>query len=353
MKIAYVGDLIFGDQPVKFGYGCYHQNLKYDFFENVSEVFEMYDYCIANFEAVIKDINGEKNISTWSMVTTKEVVKKIKEAGINAVSVANNHTMDYGVEWFDNTVMELERVGVVVLGKKNELCKTIEINSTKVALVCFSDLKVKDNNVGYVLEPDSIDFKNIKEELNNADIRVVYCHWGSEFIKKPTEDQLTRLEGIIEYSFDAVIGHHAHIIQEYCLYKNTPVFFSLGNFISDYWQERARETAILVQEIDEKKRSSFSFIPCMINKFGLPNVIGKQEQIVLQCYANNKVTNEEINKERWRLRIEYLKEIIANFYKIKGKRFLLKWLFSRLIYIFVNFRKEKKDPNIIYEKYKI
>lgn len=349
MKIGYIGDLIFGDQPVKFGYGCYHKGES--FFDNVKPVLSSFDYTLANFESIIRNNISNKNISNWSMCTTSSIVKQIKDAGIKGVSIANNHTMDYGVDSYNYTVECLEKEGIDVFGKKDELCKTIIINGKKVSFVCFSDLKVKADNIQYSYSPSEQQFQNIKAQLEISDIKVCYCHWGSEFIVKPTKEQINRVNQLDQLNFDVIIGHHAHVLQTPYIINNTPVFFSLGNFVSDYWQKRARKTEILIQDIKESKHT-FTKIDCYINVKGAPEVKDYKEHVcILDKYKGEIATNKEINKERWLLRKEYVIEILLNFHKIKGKFHIVKWLFSRFLYIINNYNKEKKNPNIIYEKY--
>lgn len=349
IKIAYLGDLIFGDQPIKFGYGAYSQNLEFDFFADLKSNFNQYDYTIANFESVIKLMPKKMSISTWSMCTSKVVARRIREIGIKGISIANNHTMDYGKKWFDYTVKCLESENIDVFGKVEKPYKILNLCGKKIVIIAFSDLIVKYDDVPYYNKPDIVELFNLISQIKDVDYKIIYCHWGSEFVVKPTNEQLSRLNDLSALNIDAVVGHHAHVIQDKFIYKGMPVFLSLGNFISDYWQIRARKTEIIIQEIDSEVR--WKSIPCLINEKSRPQIDNYEYLIDLPDYDNQLVTNEEINKERWQLRREYVRHILVNFFKVKNKIMLIKWLLRRFVYIIHNFKKEKKNPNIIYEKY--
>lgn len=354
MNINFTGDLMFGDQPVKFGFGfdSLHNSKGYtNIFNGVKDVFNEADYNIANFETVIRTRPTDANISNWSMCCDSQILSELKKCNTLVVNVANNHTMDYGQDVFLKMIELFEENDIAYFGTKNKPYIFLKDDEEKICLLGISSLKVKEKKPLYSTIFD-LNFNNLKIEFEKEKITklVIYVHWGSEFIYYPTEEQLGNLDILMTLKPDLIVGNHAHIIQYFCRYKNVPVFFSLGNFISDYWQMRTRKTFILNYN---SLSNDFIKVDCEISKKKyLPQVIN-QEKIVLEEITDfSKITSSsDIFKNRWRLRFEYLFYIILNFYKIKKKGEFIKWIWGRIIYVLNNFNKEKRNPNIIYEKY--
>lgn len=129
------------------------------------------------------------------------------------------------------------------------------------------------------------------------------------------------------------------------------MFFSLGNFISDYWQKRARKSLIIEYESSDSSIKKYDVL--IDKKTFLPKVLDNTASAInFELELKKIASNNHILFNRWRLRFEYIIHMIFNFHKIKNHKYYIKWIFGRVVYIFSNFFKEGKNPNIIYEKYK-
>lgn len=130
------------------------------------------------------------------------------------------------------------------------------------------------------------------------------------------------------YGFDSIIGHHSHIIQPPSLIKSKLLYFSLGNFVSDYWQYRFRKSTIMEYNFDDPRLLKEKI--CFIKPDGTPKIVGKVEKYLNENKSLSPINNFLINIERLRVRFEYLYITMINCYKIRGKRAFLKWLLSRI-----------------------
>lgn len=353
MEINFVGDLMFGDQPVKFGYGFDSQHSGNNYsgvFNNVKEVFSESDYNIGNFETVIMSRPTKLSISNWSMCCDERIIPELKNAKIDILNLANNHTMDFGPKWFLYTKNQLENAGISVIGLKEKPYVLIGEEDNLTAVIGVSYLKVKDPDPLYFSTPSKENWDTIILELNKLGTKkkILYIHWGNEFIYKPTSGQIKILSDLEKYSFDAIIGHHPHIIQANFLYNKTPVFCSLGNFASDYWQNRARKSVILKFNTTS---SIFYTLDCFIDEKGIPSKVNSFQEVNLKPFNGEIAETNEIFNERKRLRREYLKEIFLNGYKIKNKIKFINWIFKRVQFLVKYSRLERTNPDIIYEKY--
>ena len=347
-SVNFMGDLVLGDQPVIYGFGfdSVWGPKKYSgIFDGVCECTVSTKYNVANFEAVIKKRENHMSVSEWSMCCDESISVELKKANINIVSVANNHTMDYGIKWFDYTVKCLTDNGINVIGIKDKPYTKIQLDEKKVAIVSASYIKVKANkDIGYFYNPTQEEWERVFAECDDCDMKIVYIHWGNEFIKTPTETQKSIATMLITLGVDVIIGHHPHILQHNQLVLGNPVVYSLGNFISDYWQKRLRKTSI-INFCTSKQLVQYD---CIIDKFGCPQLLDNNSK---ELDYSKKTERESVFLNRTRMRIEYLVKILCNFYRIKEKRKFAKWIYKRFIYIIKYFFSEIKNPDIVYEHY--
>ena len=347
-EINFVGDLIFGDQPVLFGTGfdsrwskCGYEGIFY-YVKNVTNNAE---FTIANFESVIKDRPYNENVKTWAMCCDKRICNELLKAKINVVSVANNHSADYGEEYFAFTVSELERSGIKVIGKKESPGVVLEVGNKKIGIIAASYLKTSHKNVNYFFCPSKDEWTHAIKSLGKIDKCIAYIHWGSEFVTNPTLKQIDIMKMILDSGIDDIIGHHSHILQSKYITGNNRVFFSLGNFVSDYWQKRLRKSEIIQYDV---YNDEYYQLECNIDELGIPKY---GAHCVKAHFETEFLEADNIFSNRIRMRVEYLFRIIISFPKIKEKKAFIKWLLSRIRYLIFNIIKEIKNPDIIYEKY--
>ena len=354
MRLSFIGDLIFGDQPVTFGYGfdsVHSKNQYHGVFNGVKENLSGSAVVVGNFESVILPRHATQTISNWAMCCDATVVKQLHQSNIRIVSLANNHTMDYGDKGYLSTKKELYEHGIATIGDLERPFLLREINGSMVGIIGASYLKVSCQKPLYFYRPDREQWNNAIKLMRNkgAEIIIVYLHWGNEFISLPNEEQVNIAEMLTEMGIDLIVGCHAHILQNPTLINEAPVYFGLGNFISDYWQSRLRKTVILHAEISGNRISLFQD-ECEINDMGC--ALFKRTNSRIHYQPVQIATKEIISKERYRVRLEYLLHLLRNFHRIKGKGDMTAWLFRRLVYLIKYFRQELHDPNVLYEKYK-
>lgn len=349
-RIQFVGDLIFGDQPVIFGCGFdgkWNKNNYSEIFAGVKNEFNSSDINVANLETVIMKRPQKPNVNNYAMCCDERIIPVLKANKIGIVSIANNHSLDYGVEEYNNMINMLEKAGITVIGKKDKSWTVVETEGKKIAIIAATYLPVyKVKEVPYLFKPKKEDWKRILKEIGDVDKTIAYIHWGSEFVTAPTDKQKEIRTEILNAGVDDIIGHHPHILQKNEKIENHNIIYSLGNFMSDYWQKRLRKTQILVLDTNS---FDYSIIPCEISKKCIPHTIGKRQKIE---YTKEKDWKQNsLFFSRMRMRFEYLFHIFKCFPKMKGKREFLSWLWKRVKYVLTNMRNEVKDPEIIYKKY--
>jgi len=91
--------------------------------------------------------------------------------------------------------------------------------------------------------------QTVREASTDADIVILLCHWGDEFAMVPSKNQLKTAKELVNSGANLIMGHHPHVYQGLQRIDSFPVFFSLGNFVSDMRQSYLRRAAIGVVEI--------------------------------------------------------------------------------------------------------
>lgn len=213
-------------------------------------------------------------------------LKAMKDSGIDIVTLANNHSLDYGYDGFIDTLNyidkhELKRAG----GGKNKeeaLAGTIvEVNNIKIGVLSFSrvvptvDWYATTKRPGIVGAYDG-HIKEVIEQINimkeNTDLIVVSIHWGVEGSNHPRVEEINLAKKLIDNGADIIMGHHPHVLQGIEIYNSKPIFYSLGNFIFTSKGENARNTVIAQVNLIDKEIDNIKLIPTtIVNGQPIPN----------------------------------------------------------------------------------
>lgn len=241
--LTFVGDCTFGSNPANWyaPYGFIKSvGENYDFpFQNVREYFENDDFTMVNLEGALCD-EGNPVEKKFNFKGPVSYVNFLTENSIEAVTLANNHTYDYGDSGYKSTVRTLEEAGVPY----------VEGNSTAV-VTTESGLTIGLYAATYA----SIDMEDLKADVaalreQGVDIIVWAVHWGTEGSYRPAESQTEQAYAAIDAGVDIVYGSHPHVLQKVESYNGGMIYYSLGNFcFGGNLYPRDMDTAILRQQV--------------------------------------------------------------------------------------------------------
>jgi poly-gamma-glutamate synthesis protein (capsule biosynthesis protein) len=147
--------------------------------------------------------------------------------GFTAVSLANNHALDFGADGYAQTTDFLTQAGIAPFGHPLNTKDLSTIVSTDSKTLCL---------VGYhsLFDPESAWVEaEIKKLRPTCSYVVVVAHWGEEYQHEPTASQKLKARTFIDLGADLIIGAHPHIVQPVEVYNNRAIFYSLGNFLFD------------------------------------------------------------------------------------------------------------------------
>lgn len=239
-------------------------------FVNVKPLFQRCDFVIANLECPVTEINApltKKYVFRGDPIWLPE----IRKAGITHLCLANNHTIDQGIEGLENTFKNLQNNQLIGIGygtNQQSACEPVIIEKNQIRIAIFSSVLIPIEGYTTTNNKPSICQDNIEiltekiklyKQANNGTKILVILHWGNEYHTTPTAFQIQQAKALIDAGANCIFGHHPHVIQNDMLYCGKPIFFSLGNFIFDQESE-----GLIVELVISKQKLEVTKYPIFI-----------------------------------------------------------------------------------------
>lgn len=232
--------------------------------ESIIRLFSQSDYNMANLEAPVTKSNRKILKTGPHLKADKDSTLSVLESlSINLVTLANNHVLDYDEQGVKDTLdfcMEnnIQTVGAGMNLKEASQILYIDTEEGRVAVVNFAEnewASATSDSAG-ANPMDIIDNAHqIQSAKKNADYVFVIVHGGHEYYNLPSPRMQKQYRFYAEQGADIVIGHHTHCISGNEIYKEVPIYYSLGNFLftSDSQHEDWYNGLILEIEIKGRK----------------------------------------------------------------------------------------------------
>jgi len=222
------GDMTIGGDVRKRGDSLFDRELKrqggdiHFLTRNVRDILLEDDMTIVNFEGTLTTAPVYKANNQFVFSAPPEYVEILKQGGIEAVALENNHVFDHGQAGLDETKATLDAAGIVWSDSQHVGVYTV--NNVTIAMLTYQQYRDK---VEELLVQVPLDVQNAKAQY---DIVIVSFHWGQELDYKPNRNQINLGRATIDAGADLVLGHHSHRINPIEKYKDRYIVYSLGNF---------------------------------------------------------------------------------------------------------------------------
>ena len=258
-EIIFTGDIMLGRSVMSTSLS--RKNINYPF-EKVAEILKSADITAGNLEnPIVKDCPISND--GFKFCTSPQMAQGLNFAGIDVVSLANNHTTNYGIDGFGQTKNYLKNENIDFVGDKNLVIK--KVNGTRFGFIGMDFV---------VNKPTETDYKFIEESRKNVDVLIVMLHWGVEYTATPTTNQTLIAKKIVESGADVIVGGHPHWQQSIEYIEGKPVFYSLGNFVFDQsWSEETKKGLVIRLKFRENKLTGFDEIPVYMKNLGQPEIV--------------------------------------------------------------------------------
>lgn len=248
MKLLFVGDVMLGrlvNEALK--------NLPPDYpWGDTLSLFQDADVRLCNLECVLSDY-GTPWSATPKVFHFRSDAKNIATltAGqINGVSLANNHTLDFGYEALLQMLPILSDAGIHFAGAGTTLKQAIapaiwEVKGKRIGLIALTDnesgWEAAEEQPGIFYVPITLQgkraenlFELVRNTRGRVDILIVSAHWGPNWGYAPPAEHIPFAHALIEAGADIIFGHSGHIVRGIEIYRGKPILYCTGDFIDDY-----------------------------------------------------------------------------------------------------------------------
>jgi poly-gamma-glutamate synthesis protein (capsule biosynthesis protein) len=335
MKIALLGDIAFiGNASISS-----NSNFK-EYFSEVAEYLKTMDRVVGNLEtpfSVKKEPYGAKSAYICADCVDAELLSVLN---VNAVSLANNHVFDYGVEGYELTKKILKSRHIDFFGTEGmsyEIVKDDNYISFR-GFCCYSSNPLKTGKIGdYGVNEYDIDEVRcaINSDIARGFLPIVAVHSGKEHVNYPSKEtvkaarQLTCVGKYIYY------GHHPHVVQGVEERDGSLLMYSLGNFcFDDIYQNGSKDpfveltdnnrTSVIAElEIKNNEIVNYRFVPIFIGKDKL-HIGDERSNSRLKTYSESLTLVGTLEYDRLR------NAGITSYYDERFSQRDIEWLIKRL-----------------------
>lgn len=262
------------------------------------------DYMVLNNEFSISNRGKAMKGKAYTFRAPRRNVKLLRQLGVDAVSLANNHVYDYGERAFLDTLSALENNGIKYTGggkDSKEAKKPVYFQSKGKTIAVIAATRAEK----YILTPaagkhspgvfrtydDTQYVRAIRRAKKKADVVIAFVHWGTEYSTKLESAQTSQAKDYINAGADVVVGAHTHCLQGVGYYKGKPIFYSLGNY---WFNEKTLYTTLLQLTIRENGSVEARMLPCLQSGRETHLLTGKSKVSKFVNYVNGISVNAKI-----------------------------------------------------------
>ena len=263
LSILCVGDIMAHSTNIKSAYeastGTYDFNENYEY---VTKYISAADLALCNMETTFQGTTP-RGYPTFN--APDELAAAVRNAGFDVAITSNNHMMDSGFNGMQRTLEVLRSQGFVTVGSRydgEDSYAMTEVKGVNIGIVAYTYETTGADDSGVTIngtrigedsqklinsfnynELETTDYDKIQKDIDDArgagaDIVICYFHWGNEYQREPDSNQLEMAQRAADMGADIIFASHPHVLQKVDVVtsesgKNVPVFYSMGNFISN------------------------------------------------------------------------------------------------------------------------
>ncbi len=264
-------------------------------FGPIAKVLADADLAMVNLESAIADDGRtpeakelEEPSQRFHFRTSPAALDVLDAAGVDVVTMANNHGADYGRGGLADTLdaIRTSPIAVVGIGRDRRAAFTpyrVSVRGTDFAFLAADGSMREGSSDVWAAGPTTPGLAAahadrplaliaaVREAGRLADVVVVYLHWGEELRTCPTHQQLATAEALAEAGADVVVGSHAHVLLGSGWLGGAYVDYGLGNFL--WYHDQQPETGVLRLTVRDGQVVGDSWVPARIRTDGRPTPV--------------------------------------------------------------------------------
>jgi poly-gamma-glutamate capsule biosynthesis protein CapA/YwtB (metallophosphatase superfamily) len=247
------------------------------------------DIAMVNLENPLTRASEPLPDKQFNFKADPDAIQVLTQGGVDIVTLANNHAMDYQASGLFETMETLDQAGIHYIGAGRDIAEArrpeiMEVKGQRIAFLGYYDADFHAAGEGIPgTNPTHNDriAEDIRAIRNQVDWIVVNYHWGEEKSSYPGDWQVKLAHFTIDQGADLVVGHHPHVLQGAEIYKGRPIAYSLGNFIFGGNSRSDYDTAVLKVSLNDKQMK-VEFLPVEVRQYQPKVVSGDRATEILQ-----------------------------------------------------------------------
>lgn len=275
VTFAFGGDVMF-EEPIR----SYLSNPA-EVFAPVRKILRRADVAMVNLETAITDRGTPTANKEYLFRAPASALEAIKLGGIDVVTVANNHGMDYGTVGMEDTLRHAKRAGVPVVGGGRNEAQAFHpwrttVNGQRIAVIGATQVideefiswwEARGAQTGVASAKYDMEdrlARQVRKARATSDTVVVYLHWGVELKGCPTDSQVSLADRLVRAGADIIVGSHAHILLGGGMRGRAFVDYGLGNFVFYASGGLAAQTGVLEVTATGRRIDGYRWQPAQI-----------------------------------------------------------------------------------------
>jgi poly-gamma-glutamate synthesis protein (capsule biosynthesis protein) len=247
----------------------------------IAPVLQGADLALLNLETAVTE-RGTPEPKEFHFRAPPAAFAALKAAGVDAVSLANNHVLDYGRVGLFDTLDAATAAGVPVFGAGRDAASAyapwlVTVRGTRIAVLGFSQITTLAATWGALADRPgvalSFDLARVRAAVAAAraaaDVVVAFNHWGPESASCPSQRQKDFTAVLVAAGVDVVLGAHAHVLQGAGWTGRTFVAYGMGNFVW-YGSSRSTQTGVLMLTLRGRSVVGWHLVPAVVSATGQP-----------------------------------------------------------------------------------
>jgi poly-gamma-glutamate capsule biosynthesis protein CapA/YwtB (metallophosphatase superfamily) len=242
------------------------------------------DAAWVNLEGVTSTLGTPKTEKEYTFEGPPAFAPALAAAGVDVVTMGNNHSVDYGRAALKDTITRLEQAGVQVVGAGLDTDDAhapaiVEADAgATIGFLGYSDVwwpgfEATSSRPGVAQAFSNVARmkRDVKRLAGKVDYVVVGFHWGYEYQHYPVGQQTKEAHAAIDAGADLVIGHHPHVLQGFETYRRRLIAYSLGDLVFDHVSVESGQT-VLVDAILRPDGVKARLVPVYASGTGIPSL---------------------------------------------------------------------------------
>lgn len=294
-RLCFAGDILFDDEYAVMATAIQNGGTaRQAFSEDILKRMQAADIMMLNNEFPYTDRGTALEDKQYTFRADPQTTSWLADMGVDIISLANNHTFDFGETGLLDTLEILHTANIPYVGAGQNSKEAMApvyfiIDDMKIAFIAATQIERLDNpdtraatetlsGVFRCWNPEKL-CEAVTEANEVSDFVVVYIHWGTENESKQDWAQLDQAPKIAEAGADLIIGAHPHCLQGIEYFGEVPVIYSLGNF---WFSSREVDTGMIEVILDKNGIKTLQFIPALQRNCFTSLLNGTEKETVLQ-----------------------------------------------------------------------